>query len=96
MVESQYCVSEIKSGVALLFTYLDDVELDERALGPAVEREVPVARGLDVGLVGDGPVVIVSEHNHTLGKLRFTYLAEAGFQPMPETMLPLASVHSRE
>ena len=35
---------------------LDDVELDEGRLGPAVEGEVPVAAGLDVGLVGDGPV----------------------------------------
>ena len=34
---------------------LDDVELDERRLGPAVEGEVPVAAGLDVGGVGDGP-----------------------------------------
>lgn len=33
---------------------LDNVELDERALGPAVEGEVPVAAGLDVGVVGDG------------------------------------------
>lgn len=39
---------------------LDDVELDERALGPAVEGKVPVARGLDGGVVGDGPVVFVS------------------------------------
>lgn len=41
---------------------LDDVELDQRALGPAVEGEVPVAGGLDVGLVGDGPISIVSEY----------------------------------
>ena len=34
---------------------LDDVELDERRLGPAVEGQVPVAGGLDVGFVGDGP-----------------------------------------
>lgn len=34
----------------------DDVELDERGLGPAVEGEVPVAAGLDIGRVGDGPV----------------------------------------
>jgi len=34
---------------------LDDVELDEGRLGPAVEGEVPVAAGLDVGVVGDGP-----------------------------------------
>lgn len=39
---------------------LDDVELDKRALGPAVEGEVPVAASLDVGLVGDGPAVFVS------------------------------------
>lgn len=32
----------------------DDVEFDERALGPAVEREVPVAAGADFGVVGDG------------------------------------------
>jgi hypothetical protein len=34
---------------------LDDVELDERGLGPAVEGQVPVAGGLHVGVVGDGP-----------------------------------------
>jgi hypothetical protein len=34
---------------------LDDVELDEGGLGPAVEGEVPVAGGLDVGVVGYGP-----------------------------------------
>jgi hypothetical protein len=39
---------------------LDDVELDERALGPAVEGEVPVARSLDGGVVSDGPVLFVS------------------------------------
>lgn len=32
----------------------DDVEFDERALGPAVEREVPVAAGAHFGVVGDG------------------------------------------
>lgn len=35
----------------------DDVELDQRALGPAVKGEVPVAAGLDVGVVGDGAAV---------------------------------------
>jgi hypothetical protein len=39
---------------------LDDVELDEGRFGPAVEGEVPVAGGLDVGVVGDGPGGIVS------------------------------------
>jgi hypothetical protein len=34
---------------------LDDVELDEGGFGPAVEGEVPVAGGLDVGVVGYGP-----------------------------------------
>jgi hypothetical protein len=34
---------------------LDDVELDEGRFGPAVEGEIPVAGGLDVGVVGDGP-----------------------------------------
>lgn len=43
---------------------LNDVELDQRALGPAVEGKVPVAAGLDVGLVSDGPVSGVSEHVH--------------------------------
>ena len=78
---------------------LDDVELDERRLGPAVEGQVPVAGGLDVGVVGDGPGGVVSLlFLFTLNRLNaiVTYLAEAGFQPIPETMLPEASVHSRE
>lgn len=40
---------------------LDNVELDERALGPAVKGEVPVATGLDVGVVCDGTVKVVSK-----------------------------------
>jgi hypothetical protein len=74
---------------------LDDVELDQRALGPAVEGEVPVAVGLDVGIVGDGAVVLLVWFSCGR-KMKRSYRAEAGFQPIPETMLPEASVHSRE
>lgn len=42
-------------GVVVAVT-LDNVVLDERVLGPAVEGEVAVAAGVEVAAVGDGPI----------------------------------------
>jgi len=42
-------------GVVVAVTF-DDVVLDKRVLGPAIEGKVAVSAGIEVAAVGDGPI----------------------------------------
>lgn len=69
---------------------LDDVVLDERVAGPAVDGEVRVAVGVVLARVGDGAlsVLVRAAMRYTCCSKRVAYRAVPGFQPFPPTRLP--------
>jgi hypothetical protein len=73
---------------------LDDVVLDQRVLGPAVDRQVAVAVRLVVGVVVDcagGCEWLATEFIPILYKL--AHRTAPGFHPLPATKLPLLPDH---
>jgi hypothetical protein len=65
---------------------LNDVVLDQRVAGPAVDGEVGVALRVVGAGVGDG--AIVCQFTNLPKGIEKTYRAAPGFQPFPPTRLP--------
>lgn len=69
----------------------DDVVLDQGAARPAVQAEVAVALGVELAGPGDDSVCCLLGILFLEGGRRVTYLSLLpGFQPLPETKLPVS------
>lgn len=66
----------------------DDVVLNERAPGPAVEREVAVSIRVVCARVLDSPAFVMSMLGGFSGTDKASYLGPPGFHPFPPTKLP--------